>query len=64
MIDINDNFSTIIMSDDKYPNIDLDIMKKIGIVADHFGLLVHVVHQNDYYVATKKFDRFRRKEKV
>lgn len=62
MVDINDDRNTIIISDDKYPNIDLDFLKKIGIIADHFELIIHVVHQKDNHVITKKFDKFRRKE--
>lgn len=64
MVDISDDFSSIIISDDKYEHINLDLIKKIGIIADHFGLMIHVVHQKDDYVATKKFDRFGRKEKI
>lgn len=63
-VDINDDFNAIIISDDKYPDINLDLLKKIGIIADHFGLFVHIVHQKDNHVTTKKFDRFRRKEKI
>ena len=64
VVEINDDFTAIIISDDRYPDIDLDLLKKIGIVADHFGLLVHIVHQKDNHVTTKKFDRFKRKEKM
>ena len=63
MVDINDDFSAIIISDDRYEYIDLGLLKKIGIIADHFGLMIHIVHQKDNYVTTKKFDRFR-KEKI
>ena len=64
MVVINDDFNAIIISDDRYENIDLDFLKKIGIIADHFGLFIHMVHKKDNHVTTKKFDRFRRKEKM
>jgi DNA end-binding protein Ku len=41
-IEVSTDFSTITIADDKYPRINLDILKKIGIVADHFGLLIFI----------------------
>ena len=62
MVDISDDFSAIIISEEEYPNIHLDLLKKMRIIADHFGLFIHIVHKN--HVTTKKFDKFRRKEKI
>ena len=56
MVDISDDFSSIIISDDEYENIDLDLLKKMRIIADHFGLMIHIVHQKYKYVTTKKFE--------
>lgn len=39
-ISYDDNFITIL--DDMYPRINLPILKKIGIVADHFGVLIYI----------------------
>lgn len=56
MVDISDDFSSIIISDDVYEYINLDLLKKIGIITDRFGLFIHIVHQKDKYVTTKKFE--------
>ena len=61
-VDINEDFTAIIISEEEYPNIHLDLLKKMRIIADHFGLFIHIVHKN--HVTTKKFDKFRRKEKI
>lgn len=42
MVDITDDFKMIIISGDIYPNIPLDIIKKVGIIADHYGIFVYV----------------------
>lgn len=41
-IDISDDFKMVIIPGDKYPDIDFDIIKRIGIVVDHFGVLVFI----------------------
>lgn len=41
-IEISTDFSAITIADDKYPRINLPILKKIGIVADHFGILIFI----------------------
>lgn len=64
IINVNDDCNAIIISDEEYPNISLDLLKRMGIIADHFGLMIHIVHQKDNYVATKKPDKFRREEKI
>lgn len=57
MVEISDDYRMIIISNDVYPDIDLDIIKKMGIIADHFGLLIYTVNPKDN-CTTKKFDRF------
>lgn len=42
MVDISDDFSMIIISGDVYPNIPLDNIKKIGTIANHYGILVQI----------------------
>ena len=37
---VSPDFAAITIEDDKYPRINLQILKKIGIVADHFGMLI------------------------
>lgn len=41
-IEISPDISSITIADDKYPRINLPILKKIGIVADHFDLIVYL----------------------
>ena len=42
MVDITDDFKMIIIPLEKYPDINLDLIKRIGIVADHFGVFVFI----------------------
>lgn len=46
-IDISDDFKMIIISESIYPEIDIRILKKIGIIVDHFGLTVYIVHREE-----------------
>lgn len=39
---IGDDFKTIVISNDKYPRINLPTLKKIGMVAEHFGVLIFI----------------------
>lgn len=39
---ISPDFGSISIEDDKYPRINLPILKKIGIVADRFGILIYL----------------------
>lgn len=41
-IDIGEDFCTITIADDKYPRINLPILKKIGVVVDRFGILIYI----------------------
>lgn len=41
-MDVSTDFSTITIADDKYPRINLPILKKIGIIVDHFDLIVYL----------------------
>lgn len=42
LLEIGDNFQSITILDEKYPRINLPILKKIGIVAKHFGVLIYI----------------------
>ena len=46
-IDISDDFKMIIISESIYPEIDLDILKKMGIIVDHFGLTVYITRKEE-----------------
>ncbi len=39
-VDISDDFKMVMIAEDIYPGIDLGILKKIGIIVDHFGIMV------------------------
>lgn len=41
-IDISEDFKSITISDDTYPRIKLPILKKIGIVANNYGILIYI----------------------
>lgn len=46
-VDISDDFKMIIISESVYPEIDLNILKKMGIIVDHFGLTVYIVRKEE-----------------
>ena len=52
--DITDDFKMIIISSDVYSNINLDVIKKIGTIADHYGIFVYVGSPVDDKVAGRK----------
>ena len=41
-IEVSPDFKSFIIADDIYPRINLPILKKLGIVADHFGILIYM----------------------
>ena len=41
-MDISDDLTMIIIPWEKYPNINLDLIKRIGMVADHFGVFIYM----------------------
>jgi len=42
MIEITDDFKMIIIPGEKYPDISLDLIKKMGIIADHFSIFIYI----------------------
>ncbi len=46
-VDISDDFKMIFISESIYPEIDLGILKKMGIIVDHFGLIVHIIRKEE-----------------
>ncbi len=56
MVEITDDFTMIIISGDVYPTIPLDIIKKVGIIADHYGIFVNVQPLIDKKRARKEKD--------
>ncbi len=57
-VEITDDFKMIIFSGEKYPDISLDKIKKIRIIADHFGIYRYVEPLED-----KDKDKEKDKEK-
>lgn len=41
-IDVSHDYKLITILDEKYPRINLPILKKVGIVTNHFGALVYI----------------------
>lgn len=56
MVEITDDFTMIIISGDVYPNIPLDSIKKIGTIADHYGIFINVQPLIDKKRAHKEKD--------
>ena len=56
-VDISDDFKMIIISESVYPEIDLNILKKMGIIVDHFGLMVYIVRKEEEKVEKKEKDK-------
>lgn len=54
MVEVTDDFKMIIISSIVYPNIHLDIIKKMGIIADHYGIFIYVEPSIDKQIAHKK----------
>ena len=54
LVDITDDFKMIIISGDVYPNISLDIIKKIGTIADHYGVFVYINQPENNKVTDRK----------
>ena len=52
--EITDDFKMIIISSDIYPNISLDIIKKMGTIADHYGIFIYVKSPVDKKIAGRK----------
>lgn len=54
MVEITDDFKMIIIPSTEYPNIPLDTIKKIGIIADHYGIFIYVEPSIDQKIAHRK----------
>jgi hypothetical protein len=57
MVDITDDFLQIIISDKIYPNINLDLLKKIGTVAEHYGIFIYIEKSLDKKISHRKKDK-------
>ncbi len=53
-IEISPDLASITIADDKYPRINLPILKKVGIITDHFGILVYIKSSNKKVVPKVK----------
>jgi len=54
MVEITDDFSMIIIPNTVYPNIHIDTIKKMGTIADHYGIFIYVEQPTDKKVAHRK----------
>lgn len=54
MVEITDDFKMIIISNTVYPNIHLDTIKKMGTIADHYGIFIYVEPSIDKKIAHRK----------
>jgi len=60
-VDISDDFKMIFISESIYPEIDLGILKKMGIIVDHFGLIVHIIRKEEERIEEKKEEKENKK---
>lgn len=44
-MDISDDFKMIMISESIYPQIDLNLLKKMSVIIDHFGLLTYIIKE-------------------
>ena len=58
-INISDDFKIITVLDKNYPRINLPILKKIGIVTDHFGVLIYIKSSNRQIMTKNVTDKNR-----
>lgn len=54
-VDITDDFTQIIISSTVYRSMHLDMIKKIGVVTDHYGIFVRIEPLTDNKVARRDF---------
>lgn len=45
-VDITDDFQMIIFPEEKYADLNLDLIKKIGIVAEHYGIFIWIENKD------------------
>lgn len=60
MVDITDDFKQIIISGKVYQNMHLDAVKKIGMIADHYGIFVRVEPLTDDKIVRHDFRKERK----
>lgn len=56
-IEISEDFKFITILDKNYPRINIPILKKIGIVTDHFGILINIKSSNRQIKKEGKTDK-------
>lgn len=54
MVEITDDFSMIIIPNNVYPDIHLDMIRKMGIITDHYGIFIYIEPSIDKKVAHGK----------
>lgn len=55
MVDITDDFKQIIISGEVYQNMHLDTVRKMGVIADHYGIFVRIEPLTDDKIAHRDF---------
>ena len=55
MVDITDDFKQIMISGTVYQNMHLDMVKKMGVVADHYGIFIRIEPSADRKVSRRDF---------
>lgn len=55
-IEISDDFNVVNIDDKIYPKINLPLLKKIGVIANHYGILIYVKSSKKQVVPTVKGD--------
>jgi hypothetical protein len=55
MVDITDDFKQIIISYTVYQSMHLDMVKKMGVVADHYGIFVRIEQIADSKITRRDF---------
>lgn len=54
IVEITDDFKMIIIPENIYSEIHLDVIRKIKIVADHFGIFICLAHAEKEKIARKR----------
>lgn len=60
-VDISDDFKIVFISESIYPDIDIRILKKMGIIVDHFGLFVHIIRKEEDRIEEKNEEKENKK---
>jgi len=51
MVEITDDFKMIIITNAVYPDINIEELKKMGLIADHYGIIIYIEPTIDKKIA-------------